>query len=188
MQASWEFNNKKRDEVFSFSLLVRKEVYCIDILCRHENRSSLGINVFNFIIPWANNCSLGIQRFRIHIIFYFSLFGSTLCICYKMLIISNALMQIRLKKRHKVSHLDWMIQQCCFYPDGTPKKGPDSPARKNPNDYQRCLIQALLDQYNEDHDLFQVISLRQMYVDAQIMVYDSLTECLVINFRVLNMN
>ncbi|CAL5045590.1 unnamed protein product [Urochloa decumbens] len=49
--------------------------------------------------------------------------------------------------------LEWRIKQCLYYPDGTRKRGPESPACKNPHDRQRQLVKALLDQYNEYHNL-----------------------------------
>ncbi|TVU12790.1 hypothetical protein EJB05_46448, partial [Eragrostis curvula] len=46
------------------------------------------------------------------------------------------------------------IRRILFYPDGTPKRGPNSPGRKNPNYRERHLVQVVLDQYNDDHNLF----------------------------------
>ncbi|KAK3131528.1 hypothetical protein QOZ80_6AG0507610 [Eleusine coracana subsp. coracana] len=45
------------------------------------------------------------------------------------------------------------IRRILFYPDGTPKRGPNSPGKKNPDYRQRHLVQVILDQYNDDRNL-----------------------------------
>ncbi|CAL5045586.1 unnamed protein product [Urochloa decumbens] len=50
------------------------------------------------------------------------------------------------------SLLEWRIKQSLYFPDGTPKRGPNSPARKNPHYQERLLVKALLDQYNDYHN------------------------------------
>ncbi|CAN6202683.1 unnamed protein product [Urochloa humidicola] len=52
-----------------------------------------------------------------------------------------------------ISFMERLVRRCVFYPDGTPKRGPNSIARKNPNFQQRHFVQAILDQYNDDHNL-----------------------------------
>ncbi|TVU12786.1 hypothetical protein EJB05_46444, partial [Eragrostis curvula] len=54
----------------------------------------------------------------------------------------------------KVTSIESQIRRIVFYPDGTPKSGPNSPEEKNPNYKERCLVQVVLDQYNDDHKLF----------------------------------
>ncbi|KAL6861483.1 hypothetical protein ACP4OV_017183 [Aristida adscensionis] len=54
------------------------------------------------------------------------------------------------KKLDKLSRLDRVIHRCKYYLDGTPKRGPNSPTVS----VKHYLMQALLDQYNEDHNLF----------------------------------
>ncbi|KAK3128333.1 hypothetical protein QOZ80_6BG0460170 [Eleusine coracana subsp. coracana] len=55
--------------------------------------------------------------------------------------------------RHKLSRVDWLIQEYLYYPDGKPRRGPNSPGRKDPFQGKRQLVQALLDQYNDYHNL-----------------------------------
>ncbi|TVU12773.1 hypothetical protein EJB05_46430, partial [Eragrostis curvula] len=54
----------------------------------------------------------------------------------------------------KVTSIESQIRHIVFYPDGTPKNGPNSPAEKNPNYRERRLVQVVLDQYNDDHKFF----------------------------------
>ncbi|KAL6861560.1 hypothetical protein ACP4OV_017260 [Aristida adscensionis] len=58
------------------------------------------------------------------------------------------------KEQDKVSPLEWVIQNSLFYLDGTRRRGPTSPASMDPHLRQRHFIQALLDQYNDDCDLY----------------------------------
>ncbi|CAN6231412.1 unnamed protein product [Urochloa humidicola] len=71
--------------------------------------------------------------------------------------ISDHLNKLRLpeicEKPSTGSLVEWQIKQCLYYPDGTRKRGPESPSWRNPSDQQRQLIKALLDQYNEYHNL-----------------------------------
>ncbi|KAL6606580.1 hypothetical protein ACP70R_042233 [Stipagrostis hirtigluma subsp. patula] len=60
------------------------------------------------------------------------------------------------KELDKLSHVDRMIHEYKYYLDGTPKRGPNSPSVDN----NRYLVQALLDQYNEDHNLFGHMNLK----------------------------
>ncbi|RLM55452.1 hypothetical protein C2845_PM10G01830 [Panicum miliaceum] len=48
--------------------------------------------------------------------------------------------------------VEWLIKQALYYPDGTPKRGPNAPS-KNSKDHMRHLVKALLDQYNDHHNL-----------------------------------
>ncbi|KAL6604837.1 hypothetical protein ACP70R_042781 [Stipagrostis hirtigluma subsp. patula] len=59
----------------------------------------------------------------------------------------------RFMEQHEASRMERIIQNYLFYPDGTPKRGPDSPASKNPDEDERQLVRALLDQYNDDRSL-----------------------------------
>ncbi|XP_039845437.1 uncharacterized protein LOC120704951 [Panicum virgatum] len=54
------------------------------------------------------------------------------------------------KDQVKLSVVDRLIHSCKFYLDGTPKRGPNSPTE----DEKIYMDQAVLDQYNEDHNLF----------------------------------
>ncbi|CAL5045551.1 unnamed protein product [Urochloa decumbens] len=56
-------------------------------------------------------------------------------------------------ERDDISYVERLVRRCVFYPDGTPKRGPNSIARKYPNFQQRHFVQAILDQYNDDHNL-----------------------------------
>ena len=85
--------------------------------------------------------------YRILIIFYISHFDKY---TYCMLILWNALIWIRCKDQVKLSVVDRLIHNCKFYLDGTPKRGPNSPTE----DEKIYMVQAVLDQYNEDHNLF----------------------------------
>jgi hypothetical protein len=49
--------------------------------------------------------------------------------------------------------VDRLIHNCKFYLDGTPKRGPNSPTE----DEKIYMVQAVLDQYNEDQKLFGVL-------------------------------
>ncbi|KAL6861562.1 hypothetical protein ACP4OV_017262 [Aristida adscensionis] len=58
-------------------------------------------------------------------------------------------------KLDKLSRLDRVIHECKYYLDGTPKRGPNSPTVS----VKHYLMQALLDQYNEDHNLFGILDM-----------------------------
>ncbi|KAG0512597.1 hypothetical protein BDA96_10G028300 [Sorghum bicolor] len=61
--------------------------------------------------------------------------------------------QAMYNEQDDVPSVERLIRRCVFYPDGTPKRGPNCPARKNPYYRERNLVQAILDQYNDDHNL-----------------------------------
>nr|CAB3466879.1 unnamed protein product [Digitaria exilis] len=48
-----------------------------------------------------------------------------------------------------------LIHEHNYYPDGTPKRGPNSRSKTHPNEEQCHLVEALLDQYNEYNNLFE---------------------------------
>ncbi|RLM54570.1 hypothetical protein C2845_PM10G01760 [Panicum miliaceum] len=60
----------------------------------------------------------------------------------------------RFLEKDNYSIVDRLIHEHNYYPDGTPKRGPHSRRRTNPNEEQHHLVQALLDQYNDDNGLF----------------------------------
>ncbi|RLN12169.1 hypothetical protein C2845_PM09G01730 [Panicum miliaceum] len=60
----------------------------------------------------------------------------------------------RFLEKNNYSIVDRLIHEHNYYPDGTPKRGPNSRRRTNPNEEQHHLVQALLDQYNDDNSLF----------------------------------
>ncbi|TVU12746.1 hypothetical protein EJB05_46402 [Eragrostis curvula] len=55
--------------------------------------------------------------------------------------------------QHELSPVDWLVQQNLYYRDGTPRRGPNSPARKNTDNELHHLVKALLHQYNYRHNL-----------------------------------
>ncbi|KAL6861572.1 hypothetical protein ACP4OV_017272 [Aristida adscensionis] len=57
------------------------------------------------------------------------------------------------KEQDKCSLVDWLVYQHKYYLDGTPKRGPNSP-NTNTNDVKSYFVQALLDKYNEENNLF----------------------------------
>ncbi|XP_025813283.1 uncharacterized protein LOC112890646 [Panicum hallii] len=57
-------------------------------------------------------------------------------------------------EKDNYSIVDRLIHEHNYYPDGMPKRGPKSQRRTNPNEEQHHLVQALLDQYNDDNNLF----------------------------------
>nr|CAB3469382.1 unnamed protein product [Digitaria exilis] len=57
----------------------------------------------------------------------------------------------RCKDQGNLNIVDRMVDNCKYYLDGTARRGPNSP-RKN-YDEKRYLVQALLDQYSDDHNL-----------------------------------
>nr|XP_034590416.1 uncharacterized protein LOC117852427 [Setaria viridis] len=59
------------------------------------------------------------------------------------------------EEKDNYSIVDKLIHEHNYYPDGTPKR-PNSRSKTNPNEEQRHLVQAILDQYNDDHNLFGV--------------------------------
>lgn len=65
-------------------------------------------------------------------------------------------MWIRCEKPSKGPRVEWLVKQALYYADGTPKRGPNSPGFKNPNDPERQLVKALLDQYNDHQNLCKV--------------------------------
>jgi len=50
---------------------------------------------------------------------------------------------------------EWLIKQCLYYPDGTPKRGPNAP-RKNSKHHMHPLVKAVVDQYNDYNNLYKV--------------------------------
>ena len=64
----------------------------------------------------------------------------------------------------KLSVVDRMILNCKFYLDGTPKRGPNSPTE----DEKIYMVQAVLDQYNEDQKLFGVCSLSHLSLSLSL--------------------
>ncbi|CAL5045561.1 unnamed protein product [Urochloa decumbens] len=58
------------------------------------------------------------------------------------------------KEQVKLSLMERLIHDYKYYLDGTPKRGPNSPSRNNTKHEKFYLVQALIHQYNEDHDLF----------------------------------
>ncbi|KAK3128307.1 hypothetical protein QOZ80_6BG0459700 [Eleusine coracana subsp. coracana] len=56
-------------------------------------------------------------------------------------------------KEQNISPLDVMIHNHLYYPDGTPKIGPNSRRRKETVVEEYYLVQALVNQYNDDHNL-----------------------------------
>lgn len=56
-----------------------------------------------------------------------------------------------------MSNVERLMHRRYFYPDGTPKRGPE--ARKRREMFfkeEHYLVEALVDQYNEDHHHFEV--------------------------------
>ncbi|CAL5050673.1 unnamed protein product [Urochloa decumbens] len=58
------------------------------------------------------------------------------------------------KEKDNYSIVDKIIHEHKYCLDGTPKRGPNSRRKTNPDEDERHLVQALLDQYNEDNNLF----------------------------------
>jgi hypothetical protein len=54
--------------------------------------------------------------------------------------------------------VDRMIHDCKHYLYGPPKRDPSSPSSKTTYDEKQYLVQAILDQYNDDNKLFGVYS------------------------------
>ncbi|XP_022681616.1 uncharacterized protein LOC101753518 [Setaria italica] len=59
------------------------------------------------------------------------------------------------EEKDNYSIVDKLIHEHNYYPDGTPKRT-NSRSKTNPNEEQRHLVQAILDQYNDDNNLFGV--------------------------------
>ncbi|XP_024314357.1 uncharacterized protein LOC100837750 [Brachypodium distachyon] len=59
----------------------------------------------------------------------------------------------------KVSVTEMAIRKCLYWPDGTRKKCSKSHAIEKDCDDKRRFVQALVDNYNKDHNLFGVCSL-----------------------------
>lgn len=86
--------------------------------------------------------------------------------------------------------VDWLIQRYLYYPDGTPRRGPNSPASKNRRDDLHDMVQALLHQYNDYLKLSEVLPLSfhpHMPVRVgQLLIY---AMCFLSSwFRILHMN
>ena len=81
------------------------------------------------------------------------------CQKHTLLIMWKALTWIRFQEKYNYSIVDRLIHEHNYYPDGTPKRGPNSRRRTNPNEEQHHLVQALLDQYNDDNAFFGVCPL-----------------------------
>ncbi|KAF8662158.1 hypothetical protein HU200_056352 [Digitaria exilis] len=58
----------------------------------------------------------------------------------------------RCKDQGNLNIVDRMVHNCKYYLDGTARRGPNSPSKNY--DEKRYLVQALLDQYSDDHNLF----------------------------------
>ncbi|CAL5045547.1 unnamed protein product [Urochloa decumbens] len=56
-------------------------------------------------------------------------------------------------EKDNYSIVDKLIHEHNYYPDGTPKRGPNSRRKTHPDEGHRHLVQALLDQYNDDNNL-----------------------------------
>jgi hypothetical protein len=55
--------------------------------------------------------------------------------------------------------VDIAVQHCLYWPDGTRKKHLRSQPIDTSRDSERQLVEALVDKYNDDHDLLGVCSL-----------------------------
>lgn len=101
--------------------------------------------------------------------------------------ISHHLNKLRLpaicEKPSKGPRVEWLVKQALYYADGTPKRGPNSPGFKNPNDPERQLVKALLDQYNDHqnlckdlaHELKDLVSFQWIYEDHSIYYHFNFT-------------
>lgn len=78
---------------------------------------------------------------------------------YDLLIIYDALVQTRWLKQDGVSDMDIIVRQSIYWPDGSIKKRTKSYATEKTHKRMCQLVQALVDKYNEDHNLFGVCSL-----------------------------
>jgi hypothetical protein len=68
----------------------------------------------------------------------------------------DALTLIRFEGKDNYSIVDKLIHEHNYYPDGTPKRGHNSRSKTHPDEEQHHLVEAVLDQYNEDNNLFGV--------------------------------
>jgi hypothetical protein len=100
-----------------------------------------------------------------------------------VLIMCSSLIWIRCKEQYKFSRGD---SNYSYFIKGPPKRDPNSQSSKTTYDEKQYLVQALLDQYNGNNDLFGVWSLppstRPWHTHTNAMVYWS--SC----FRILHMN
>ncbi|CAN6179547.1 unnamed protein product [Urochloa humidicola] len=62
------------------------------------------------------------------------------------------------KEQSITSVVDRLVYKSMHYADGTPKRGPNSRKVKNTECEQHYLAQALVDQYNDDHNLLGVLA------------------------------
>ncbi|EER87796.2 hypothetical protein SORBI_3010G024300 [Sorghum bicolor] len=76
-----------------------------------------------------------------------------------------------LKEPETHSTVDRLIHERNYYPDGTPKRGPKSRNRTNPNEEQHYLVQALLDQYNDSKNLFGNLALELKSLLRHKLIY-----------------
>ncbi len=58
-----------------------------------------------------------------------------------------------------VSKVEMVIRKCVFWPDGTRKRRTKSHVLAKARDQMSKLVNAVVDQYNEDHNLVEVCSL-----------------------------
>jgi hypothetical protein len=65
----------------------------------------------------------------------------------------DALTLIRFDGKGNYSIVDKLIHEHNYYPDGTPKRGHNSRSKTHPDEEQHHLVEAVLDQYNEDNNL-----------------------------------
>ncbi|TVU12739.1 hypothetical protein EJB05_46395, partial [Eragrostis curvula] len=92
-----------------------------------------------------------------------------------------------LKDQDKLSQLDnverMMHEHYYFYPDGTPKRGPEAQKRENTDFRQEYyLVQALVDQYNEDHHQLQDLAHELERIVHSVWIFENETWFYHFNF------
>ncbi|CAN6172339.1 unnamed protein product [Urochloa humidicola] len=96
---------------------------------------------------------------------YPDLGGPFLCIDEANIAINRYLDELRrgsgCKEQGNLNIVDRMVHNCKYYLDGTPRRGLNSPSNKT-YDEKRYLVQALLDQHSDAHNLFGHLELEDI--------------------------
>ncbi|TVU12741.1 hypothetical protein EJB05_46397, partial [Eragrostis curvula] len=79
------------------------------------------------------------------------------------------------KEQIGLSNVERMMNEhYYFYPDGTPKRGPEARKRKNADfEQEHYLVQALVDQYNEDHHHFEDLAHELESIVGYVWIYEN---------------
>lgn len=87
----------------------------------------------------------------------------------------------------KLSKMDWLVRRSLYWPDGKRKKLTKSQVSETTRKGTSHLLQALVDKYNDEHNLLGVLSLSGciMYF---ALIHVSIADPTLLYFRIFHMN